>query len=172
MAIKTPQDMFLHGLASAYYSEHTTLKGMQEMLHHAQTDRVKKMLEHHLRETQTQVSKLEQCFTELGAKPHEAKCYVADGLLEDFKALAKEVQDKQLIDFAILGVMDKTEHFETATYRGLALKAKLMGLTRIAEILGDIESGEGKESRKVEAAEEELGRKLFGTTHGGPTLRS
>jgi len=172
VAIKNPHELFLQELAATYYSERTILKGMQEMQKLAQSDRVKQMVSDHISDSQKQVKDLEQCFSELGERPREARCFVADGFLEDFKMTAKEIQDPSLIDFVILGAMDKVEHFEIAVYRGLFSKAKLMGHISVAQILSQIGRQEQSEAQLIESAEQDLAKTLIGKMPpGGPSTR-
>ncbi|MBI2955178.1 MAG: ferritin-like domain-containing protein [Chloroflexi bacterium] len=162
MAIRTPQELFLHDLSAAFYSENAILKAMNEMLAMAQSARVKQMLEDHINESQTQVKNIEQCFAELGQRPQPVKCFVTDGLIEDFKVLVRDIKDPKLIDLCILGAMDKTEHLETATYRSLITKAQLLGHTNVSQILRKVVSGEEKEAKLVESAEHDIGKQLIG----------
>jgi ferritin-like metal-binding protein YciE len=154
--------MFLYDLSVTLGAEQTMLKGMQEMHRMAQSAPVKQMISQHINESQQQVNNLQQVFGELGQQPMQVPCMAAQGLLDDFRTMARQTQDPALIDLAILGTWSKGEHLEIAAYRSMVEKAQLMGNQRIVQTLQRVLSDEEKTARMVEQAGRDLGQQVIG----------
>lgn len=136
MAIKTLQEKFLHGLGDIYDAEHQFLEAQQEMLPKANSTTVKSLLEQHIRETEQQISVLEQAFKALGESPEREKCAAAAGIVSENQKTLKEVSgNPALVDLAISGGCSKVEHYEISNYRMLITGAEQMGQTQIAQLL-------------------------------------
>lgn len=159
-AITSPKELMAQELAAIYSAERIMLKGMSAMekrAHHAQ---VKNFLESHRKDTEDQIHQLEEAFHEIGQEPREVPNPVADALVADFNTMAEQVQDPNLIDMVILGVLNKNEHVETSAYRGLLDKALLMGQCRLARIFGQIAVEEESGAFLSEKLANELGQEL------------
>ncbi len=167
MAISSPAEFFTYELSVAYNTERTLLQGMQEMRQQAKSERLKRMLDNHFRETEQQISRLDQAFRDLGRQPLQIRCQAAEGLVNDVRTACQQLKDPNLIDLAIMDGWAKGEHLEIAAYRGLAEKARLLGNERVASTLSQILSQEEEEARNLELSGKEMGKDIIG---GGPSI--
>lgn len=126
--------------------------------------RVKQMLDQHIKQAQQQVKNLEQTFREVGEQPRPVKCQGAEGVIQEFRSGAKEIEDAQLLDLYILGAWDKAEHYEIATYRDLVDVANLLGNTRADQLLGKNLSDQENSAKTIEKVEHDLGKQVIGGT--------
>ena len=70
-AIKTMQDLLVHGLRDIYYAEKKITKALPKMAKIAQEGELKQALTAHLEETKGQIARLDEVFEHLGvAGPH------------------------------------------------------------------------------------------------------
>jgi ferritin-like metal-binding protein YciE len=92
-------------------------------------------LRNHLRETEMQVARLEQVFEKLGETPRGVDCPAIDGLIKEADEVAGEVDDKNVLDAAIIGSAQAVEHYEISRYGTLIAWAYELGRSNIATLL-------------------------------------
>ena len=114
--IKSMEDLFLHTLQDVYYAENQIVKSLPKMIEKATNRELASGLRSHLAETEQQVSRLEQAFEALGETPRGADCPAMDGLLKEADNVAGEVDDKKVLDAAIIGSAQAIEHYEISRY--------------------------------------------------------
>jgi ferritin-like metal-binding protein YciE len=94
-------------------------------------------LEEHLDVTEGQVERLERVFEILGKKAQAKKCEAMEGITKEAESIIEETEDgTSTRDVGIVMAAQKVEHYEIATYGGLAQLAKTMGLDEVKELLG------------------------------------
>ena len=108
--IKSMEDLFLHTLQDVYYAENQIVKSLPKMIEKATNRELASGLRTHLAETEHQVSRLEQVFKALGESPKGTDCPAIDGLIKEADDVAGEVDDKKVIDAAIIGRAQAIEH--------------------------------------------------------------
>ena len=64
--IKSMDDLFLHTLQDVYYAENQIVKSLPKLIDKATNRELAAGLRNHLRETENQVTRLEQVFEKLG----------------------------------------------------------------------------------------------------------
>lgn len=114
--IKAMEDLLLHGLKDIYYAENQIVKALPKMVDKATNRDLKKGLKDHLEETKKQVNRLDQVFKMLGHEPRAVHCPAIDGLIDEADEVAGEVEDKSVLDAAIIGSAQAVEHYEMARY--------------------------------------------------------
>ena len=170
MAISNQEEFFAYELSAAYSAEQTLQKGTMEMRDRAQDSHLRQLLDEHVNDSQKQIKELERAFKEMGRQPRYVRCHFAEGLIEDFRATASQVNDVRMIDLAILGGWSKAEHVEIAVYRGLCEKAELMGNERVYDILKSILAAEERTAKTIERTSENMGKRVIGKSGGGRDL--
>ena len=73
-ATKSLQDLFVNLLKDIYYAEKQILKTLPKMAKKADSDELRQAFEHHLKETEGQVQRLEQVFALCDLKPAGKTC--------------------------------------------------------------------------------------------------
>ncbi|MFX5415657.1 DUF892 family protein, partial [Acinetobacter baumannii] len=91
---KTMDDLFVHTLRDIYYAENQIAKSMPTMIQKATDPQLKSGFETHLRETKTQIDRLEQVFKLHGVDISGVNCPAIDGILQEADEIASEVADK------------------------------------------------------------------------------
>jgi ferritin-like metal-binding protein YciE len=133
--IKNMDDLFLHTLQDIYYAENKILKSLPEMIENASDGQLKTGLKAHLGETKGHVQRLEQVFQMLGKKAKAVNCPAIDGIIEEAEEVTGEVEDKNVLDAAIIAAGQAVEHYEITRYGSLIAWAKRLGRTDIAQVL-------------------------------------
>lgn len=131
-------EFFLEELKDIYWAEKHLVKNLPKMAAKTTSAELKKAIESHLRETEGQVTRLEEVFEELGEKATTIKCDAMDGLVDEANQIIRDTEDGSMVrDAGIIMAAQKVEHYEIATYGSLKTLAKLMGHERVVELLED-----------------------------------
>src|SRR3979490_1318466 len=125
--IKTMEDLFIHSLQDVYYAENQIVKSLPKMIDKATNRELSSGLRNHLRETENQVSRLDQVFQKLGQEARGTDCPAMDGLIKEADEVAGEVENKQVLDAAIIGSAQAIEHYEISRYGTLIAWAEQLG---------------------------------------------
>jgi len=133
--IKTMDDLVLHELQDIYYAEHQITKALPKLIEKATNRDLTQGLRIHLEETKNQIGRLEQVFKKLGKEPRGTDCPAIDGLIKEADHLVAEVEDKQVLDAAIIGSAQAVEHYEIARYGTIIAWAEETGHDEIVRLL-------------------------------------
>jgi ferritin-like metal-binding protein YciE len=133
--IKTLDDMLLHGLHDIYYAEHQITKALPKMIDLATNRDLVQGLRNHLEETNKQIERLDQVFKKLGTRPSGTDCPAIDGLIKEANEVAGEIDDKAVLDAAIVANAQAVEHYEIARYGTLIAWAEELGHDDIVRFL-------------------------------------
>jgi ferritin-like metal-binding protein YciE len=133
--IQTMDDLLLHGLKDIYYAENQIAKSLPKLIDKATNRDLSKGLKDHLEETKNQIARLDQVFQKLDEKPQGVKCPAIDGLISEADDVAGEVEDKDVLDAAIVGAAQSVEHYEIARYGTLIAWAESLGRDDITRLL-------------------------------------
>jgi ferritin-like metal-binding protein YciE len=135
MAIKTAQDLFLNELRDIYHAEKQILRALPKMAKQASHPELKQAIEQHVEETRGQVERIEQVFEMLDVGKRAKRCEAMEGLLEEARAHMEEIEDKSILDPAMIICQQKVEHYEIAGYGSLVALAKQLGQNEAAQLL-------------------------------------
>src|SRR5215203_6166496 len=141
MAIKTMDDLFIHGLQDIYYAENQIAKTLPEMMEKSSDPMLREGCKMHLEETQEQIKRLDQVFQALGQAPQGVTCQAVLGLIEEGQEVIGEIDDKDLRDAAIIASAQAIEHYEINRYGTLIAWAQQLGHRETVDekVLGDLE---------------------------------
>jgi ferritin-like metal-binding protein YciE len=133
--IKTMEDLFIHGLQDIYYAENQITKALPKMIDMATNRDLSKGLSDHLEETKQQIVRLDKAFAKLGKQPSAANCPAIDGLITEADHTAGEVDDKAVLDAAIVAAAQGVEHYEICRYGTLIAWADALGHDEVVRFL-------------------------------------
>lgn len=158
--IKTMDDLFVHTLRDIYYAEKQILKALPDMIEKASDAQLKQGFEAHLGETKNQVKRLEQVFEMHGVEAKGVDCPAIDGILEEADEIAGEVDDKQVLDAALVAAAQAVEHYEITRYGTLIAWAKQLGRNDCAAVLQkNLEEEKAADKKLTALAEQSVNRK-------------
>ncbi len=158
--IKTLDDLFVHTLQDIYYAENQILKALPKMISMATDPQLKSGFEHHLRETETHVQRLEQVFQMHGHTAKQVNCPAIDGIIKESNEISGDIGDKEVLDAALAAAAQAVEHYEITRYGTLIAWAKELGRNDCASILEQNLNEEYAADRKLtELAEARVNRR-------------
>jgi ferritin-like metal-binding protein YciE len=133
--IQKMEDLLLHGLHDIYYAEQQITKALPKMIEQATNRDLTQGLKTHLDETNKQIERLDQVFKKLGKSPQSTDCPAIDGLIKEADQTAGEIEDKSVLDAAIIANAQAVEHYEIARYGTLIAWAEELGHEDIVRFL-------------------------------------
>jgi ferritin-like metal-binding protein YciE len=152
--IQTMNDLFVHTLRDIYYAEKQIVKALPEMIDKASDPQLKDGFRSHLRETENHVKRLEQVFQTIGQKAQGVDCPAIDGIIEEAEEVAGEVEDKSVLDAALIAAAQAVEHYEMTRYGTLIAWANQLGRRDCATLLEQTLNEEKAADKKLTAVAE------------------
>jgi ferritin-like metal-binding protein YciE len=136
--MRTLNDLFLDELADRYDSEKRLVQALPKMAKAATCTHLQKLIQSHLKETESHVKKLERVFKCFSDKAKAKKCEATIGLLKEGDEIADDFKGSPAINAALISVAQKVEHYEIASYGCLREWAGLLGNKEAAGLLQEI----------------------------------
>ena len=129
-------DFFADEIKDIYWAEKHLVKTLPKMQKAATSEELKDAFADHLEATRQHVSRLEEVFELLGKKAQAKKCDAMAGITEEGAGIIEETEKGTATrDVGLILAAQKVEHYEIATYGGLAQLARTLGLGDVADIL-------------------------------------
>ncbi|MCF2446595.1 ferritin-like domain-containing protein [Dyadobacter sp. CY345] len=154
-------ELFLDGIRDIYWAENHLVKALPKMIQAATSGKLSAAIEEHLTQTAGHVKRLEQVFELLGEKAIAKKCDAMEGISKEAEGIVESTDAGTATrDVGIILASQKVEHYEIASYGGLAQLAVTLGLDDVAEILNTTLAEEKKaDALLTEIAENEVNYK-------------
>ena len=134
-ASKKLDDLFHDTLKDIYFAEKKILTALPKMAKAAQSEDLKAAFEKHEGETEGQVQRLEQVFSEIGEKPQGKTCDAIMGILDEGKEIMDEYKGSPALDAGLLSAAQALEHYEISRYGTLRAWAEELGHSNAAQLL-------------------------------------
>jgi ferritin-like metal-binding protein YciE len=158
--IETMDDLFVHTLRDIFYAENQIVKSLPDMIEKATDPQLKQGFQSHLAETKNHVKRLEEVFRMHGVEASGVDCPAIDGIIEEANDIAGEVDDKKVLDAALIAAAQAVEHYEMTRYGTLIAWAKQLGRNDCASMLQKNLDEEKAADKKLTAmAEASVNRK-------------
>jgi ferritin-like metal-binding protein YciE len=131
------KDFFTDQLRDIYWVEKKMSKKLSKLQESATSQQLREALNAHAAQSKTHMDRLEKVFSLIGEEADGKKCPAMAGILEEAEDMIADTDDDSAQrDVGIIFAAQKAEHYEIATYGGLAQLAKTMGLLEAKELLG------------------------------------
>ena len=129
-------EFFADELKDIYYAEKHIVKTLPKMIKAANSPELQKAFQEHLDVTKNQVIRLEEVFAAIDKRPQAKKCEGIEGITTEGEGAIEDTEKGTATrDVALIMAAQKVEHYEIATYGGLAQLARTLGLEDVAELL-------------------------------------
>ncbi len=158
--IKSMDDLFVHTLRDIFYAENQIVKALPEMIEKADDPLLRQAFQSHLGETKNHVKRLEQVFKMHGVEASGVDCPAIDGIIDEAEDVAGEVDDKRVLDAALIAAAQAVEHYEMTRYGTLVAWAKQLGRNDCASLLQqNLEEEKAADTKLNKIAESNVNRK-------------
>jgi len=147
--MKDIHDLFIKELQLIYDGEKQIIQAFPKIIQAASSNKLKKALQEHLKETEEQAKRLESILQELGTAPVGETSDVMESLLNEAEKIMRMDYDQNVKDAALINCAQHVEHFEIASYGILKSLAKAFKHERILELLEKSSKEEGNANKKL-----------------------
>lgn len=155
--IKSLDDLFVHTLRDIYYAEKQIRDSLPDMVEKATNPMLKQGFQKHLEETKGHIARVEEVFRMHGVEAKEVNCPAIDGILEEANEVAGEVDDRQVLDAALIAAAQAVEHYEMTRYGTLVEWAKQLGRADCAAVLKqNLDEEKATDKKLTELAESKV----------------
>jgi ferritin-like metal-binding protein YciE len=151
------QELFEDCVKDIYSAEKQLAKALPKLAKTAKNPRLKEAFTTHLEETNIQIKRIEECAKALGIKPTGMVCKGMQGLIEEANEHIGEEKPGPVTDAMLIGLAQKNEHYEIASYGTMLEYAKCLGIYDQVQPLKENMSEEEKTDKLLtELAETEI----------------
>ena len=133
------------------------VKALPEMVEKASDAGLKQAFQLHLGETKNQVTRLEEVFKMHGVEAKGVDCPAIDGIIEEAKDVAGDIENKEVLDAALAAAAQAAEHYEISRYGSLIAWANRLGRNDCASVLQkNLDEEKAADSTLTQLAESRL----------------
>lgn len=136
MSLSTLADAFYDELCDVYHAEKQLVKALPKMAKKASDKKLAGAITAHLEQTKQHVERVEAAFEDTGKAAKAKKCDAMAGLIEEAKEMMDEEAEPDVMDAVLIGMAQKVEHYEIATYGTLCTWADILGYKAAKKALG------------------------------------
>jgi manganese catalase len=127
--VEAIRELVIDQMQDILSAEKQLLRALPKMAKAARSANLESVFTSHLKETEAQAKRLEECLTALSARPRTRPCKGMAGLIEEGDEVMAEGRKKNdaAADLALIGAALRVEHYEIAAYttaRNLALQLR------------------------------------------------
>ena len=141
MGLITPNDfpslqaLYTAQLRYLLSTENQIVKGLPDMIEHADDVQLKQAFQSHLQESEVHVSRLEQLIGDVNDDVDDKKDPILTAIAGSGKNITKETDSGPIRDAGLIATAQKIEHYEIASYGSARDWAMQLGLTEHAATL-------------------------------------
>ncbi|MGA2535767.1 MAG: ferritin-like domain-containing protein [Terracidiphilus sp.] len=156
--VTTIENLFVEELKDLHSAETQITKTLPKLVEAASSPDLKSAFEHHLKETEGQIERLDKAFKILGASPKGKTCDGMKGILAEGAEMLRETSAGDIRDVALISAAQLVEHYEMAAYGTVRSYAENLGRSDIAALLQETLEEEKAADKKLT----EISRKVSG----------
>lgn len=128
-------NLFVNELKRIYSAEKQIAAALPKLANAASSPKLKKAINHHLKETKVQIKRLEAIASEIDEKLSGLECQIMKNLLKEAADVSKFHYDRMAKDAALIHAAQRIEHYEIAAYGTLKAFAKQFKLKEVEKLL-------------------------------------
>jgi ferritin-like metal-binding protein YciE len=137
MKVETLHECFALKAMALYDVETQILKVLPKVIKNVTNPKLREALTDHLAETEEQVTRLENIFEIIDAKPKKVKVEAIRGMVEDTNWVLDQDTIPSTLDTLIIGAARHVEHYEISGYMSLLDMARMLGLSEAEELIDE-----------------------------------
>jgi len=169
MKMSSLHDLYVEQLKDLYSAEGQFLKCLPALAERTSSDPLKGALEDLHSLGRVHVDRLEQIFMRLEEAPTGNRCKGMEGLIAEGRDLLGEDADPAVLDAGVIGSVQRTLHYEIASYGCVRTYAELLGDAAAVDALGSTLDEEVRADRALtELAERVINVTAVQDPAGGP----
>ncbi len=163
MAIKSPQDLLTQEIKEIHSAERQLSRAIPKMVKAAGSEKLREMLQLRREQGGTLVEALDEALEEMEVTKARVKNVAMEGLIEDALQHAEEINDEKILDAALVGAVQKIEHYCIAAWGTTRSMGQLFGQQKGVEAMERaLEEGKRFDEEMTQLAESEVNPAMLG----------
>jgi ferritin-like metal-binding protein YciE len=155
MNLDSLESLFCAQLADLYDAEQRLTKALPRMVDATNDMQLKEGFRQHLRETESQIRRLEQVFQIIGRQVESQTCEAMKGLIAESEQVINSSGPPAVKDAALIAAAQRVEHYEIAGYGTARTFAQHLGHQEAARLLQESLNEERMSDQKLTRLAEE-----------------
>ena len=135
MKVQNLRDLLVDELRDLYSAETQLTKALPKLAKHVSDSNLKQAIEHHLKETENHVKRLEQAFQRLNESSKGKTCEGMKGLIAETDERISDGGDKETLDAGLIADAQRVEHYEISAYGSARTFANLLREPEVVRLL-------------------------------------
>ena len=132
---QTLKDLLEDEIKDLYSAEKQLTKAIPKMAKGSHDAALSTAFKNHLKETEDQVTRLEEVAKLLDVKPAGKKCAGMEGVIKEGAEALEEEGNETVLDLGIIGAGSRVEHYEMAGYMTAISLAERIGAKEVVSLL-------------------------------------
>ena len=146
---RTIKDLLEDEIKDLYSAEKQLVKAIPKMAKGSHDTALQMAFQNHLKETEGQVSRLEQVAGLLEITPRGKKCAGMEGVIKEGAEALNEDGDDIVLDLGLIGAGSRVEHYEISGYTTAISLAQRLGAHEAATLLQESLAEEQEAERRL-----------------------
>jgi len=155
MTLDSFDELLLEQLEDLYDAEKQLTAALPKMAAAAHSSALRAAFHEHLRETQNQISRLDEVFRQFGKKASSKTCEAMKGLVTEGEEVISASGDPNVKDAALIAAAQRVEHYEIAGYGTARTFAQRLGRDAAAQLLQETLDEEAATDERLTALAEQ-----------------
>src|SRR3954462_9699082 len=147
-------DLLQDELKDIYDAEKQLTKALPKLAKKASNEQLREALESHLQETEGHIERLEQIFEQMELPARGKKCEGMQHLIQEGNEMVGDAEEDGTRDAVMIAAVQKTEHYEIASYGTLRTWANVLGNSDVASLCEETLEEEKAADEKLTAIAE------------------
>ncbi len=135
MELQNLEDLLVHQIQDILSAEHQVKKALPLMAKAVGSDKLRKAFEHHQKETDTQIERLEKVFELMDQPVSASHCEAAEGLITEAEDYLNGDGNRDVLDAGLVTAAQRFEHYEIAAYGSAIAFARQLNHDEVADLL-------------------------------------
>jgi ferritin-like metal-binding protein YciE len=157
MAIKSPQDLLTQEVREIHSAERQLSRAIPKLAKAAGSEKLREMLQRRREQGAILIEALDEALEEMQVSKGRVKNVAIEGLIEDATQHVEEIEDEKMLDAALIGAVQKVEHYCIAAWGTTRSMGHLFGQQKVVEAMERaLEEGKRYDEQMTQLAESEI----------------
>ena len=135
MNLQTLDDLLVHQIQDILSAERQVRKALPLMAKAVGSDKLRKALQDHQKETDAQIERLEKAFELMDQPVSASHCAAAEGLITEAEDYLDGDGNREVLDAGLITAAQRFEHYEIAAYGSAISFARQLERNEVASLL-------------------------------------
>jgi ferritin-like metal-binding protein YciE len=157
MAIRSPQDLLTQEVKEIHSAERQLSRAIPKLAKAVGSDKLREMLQRRREQGAILIEALDEALEEMEVGKARVKNVAIEGLIEDASQHVEEIEDEKMLDAALIGAVQKIEHYCIAAWGTTRSMGQLFGQQKVVEVMERaLEEGKRYDEEMTRLAESEV----------------